>query len=644
MCGLTGFWTFSPKHPANQAKAILHDMISAIEHRGPDSGGEWYHPQQGLGFGHQRLSIVDLSEHGHQPMTSISGKSCLIYNGEIYNAQTLRDELKQNHHTAFRGHSDTEVILEACEAWGVEKTLTKLNGMFALAFWSEVDKTLILARDRLGIKPLYWGIAANTLLFGSQLKSLRHYPDWSGEINVNALHHYFQLCYVPAPNTIYQNMYKLMPGHMLTIKSPNNIEQKSYWCPQQLTQQDILHALPEQEQIAKLETLLSDAVQMRMVADVPLGAFLSGGIDSSTVVALMQKNSTKPIETFSIGFDDPQYNESHYAKSVAQHLGTNHHETMLSPKDACDFIPTIPEWYDEPFADSSQIPTYLVSKIAKQHVTVSLSGDGGDELFAGYSRYHIAYKLWSRLGRLPRWGRSSLANIIQTIPTHTWDAMGKIIPASRRPKQLGHNAHKLATIMNCTDLASFYQHLVSCWQQPNNILLTQGQDFTWPSPPAHLSTMATMQWLDTMTYLPDDILTKVDRASMAVSLEARVPLLDYRIVEFAWQLPYSSQYQQGQAKWLLRQVLKQYVPEHLFNRPKMGFGVPIAEWLRGPLHEWASDLLSPQNLKKNPFINANTAQIMWQQHQKRQQNHHHQLWTLLMFLAWHQHWHTHQYA
>jgi asparagine synthase (glutamine-hydrolysing) len=643
MCGFTGFWTFQPTYQPAEAKAILLAMSQTIAHRGPNSQGTWYHPKKGLGFAHQRLSIVDLSEHGHQPMVCPYSKNSLIYNGEVYNAHTLRQTLEQDHKIPFKGHSDTEVILAACGVWGVEKTLEKLNGMFALAFWSESEQTLCLARDRLGIKPLYWGMVSGTLLFGSQLKSFHQHPQWRGTINPKALHHYFQLSYVPAPLSIYQDIHKLAPGHMITLKSPEQITSKRYWCPHKITEQPLLDGLSEQAQIRKLDDLLSDAVKARMVADVPLGAFLSGGIDSSTVVALMQKHSPRPIKTFSIGFDDPKYNEANHAKIIAQHLGTDHHESILTANDAMATIPDMPQWYDEPFADSSQIPTFLVSKMAKQHVAVSLSGDGGDELFAGYSRYHIGYKLWSRLGKVPLWGRKGLAHFIQAFPPGMWDHLRKCYPFGGIPKQVGHQINKLASILPCDNIEDYYKHLVSCWQQPNQILRSPQSEYSWPSPPNHLSSIATMQWLDTMTYLPDDILTKVDRASMAVGLEARVPLLDHRVVELAWQLPFSSKHQQGQAKWLLCQVLKQYVPEPMFNRPKMGFGVPIADWLRGPLKAWGHELLSDDHLKDNPFINKEIAQKMWQQHQKGRVNHHHQLWTLLMFLAWHRHYHP-QYA
>lgn len=654
MCGLTGFWGVNHKLTTEQAKPILADMIKPIHHRGPDDHGLWFQEKQGLGFGHTRLAIVDLSTQGHQPMHSQSGKGTIVYNGEIYNADTIRRELIDQHQIAFKGHSDTEVLLEACEAWGVEHTLKKINGMFAFAFWSETEATLTLARDRLGIKPLYWGLSKGVLLFGSQLKSLKSHPNWQGELCPTALHHYFQLGYVPAPLSIFKGIYKLAPGCLIHFKLPLSEKitpnlSTQYWCPKAMTQQPLVD-MSDGEQIQALDDLLSDAVGSRMIADVPLGAFLSGGIDSSLVAALMQKQSRSPIKTFSIGFDNPQYNEAGYAKKVAEHLGTDHHETILSAKDALAFVPNMPEWYDEPFADSSQIPTFLVSQIARKHVTVALSGDGGDELFAGYSRYHMGYRLWSRMSKLPSWSKTALSHTLTTLPISVWDKLSLLIPASKRPKQLGRNAHKMASIMHCDSLGDFYQHLVGCWQDPTEIIATeiviakdQENTWSWPEPPKGLSPIARMQWLDTVTYLPDDILTKVDRASMAVSLEARVPLLDHRVVAFAWQLPESSKirssHRQVQSKWLLRQVLKQYIPEALFNRPKMGFGIPLADWLRGPLHPWATNLLSEQSLDGNPYINTSSARKIWHEHLNHIHNHEHRLWTLLMFLAWYQHWH-----
>ncbi len=623
MCGLTGFWHFT-KPNNKQAMQTLAAMTAAIEHRGPDSHGHWLHPKHGLGLGHRRLAIVDLSQHGHQPMWSQSGQSTLIYNGEIYNANTLRKQLAQTFKLKFKGHSDTEVLLEALEHWGVEKTLKATNGMFALAFWSEANQTLTLARDRIGIKPLYWGVQNGTLLFGSQLKSLRKHLSWQGNLNPEALQAYFQLGYIPSPMSIFQNIHKCTPGHFITIASQERIEPKCYWSPHDLPQQATLKEQRPEQHVKALDTLLTEAVGARMIADVPLGAFLSGGIDSSTVTALMQKQSTQKVKTFSIGFDIPKYNEAQHAKAVAEHLKTDHHEWIVSAKDAINLIPKLPEWFDEPLADPSQIPTALVCKMAREQVTVALSGDGGDELFAGYSRYAMGAKIHGYTHWMPYTLRQGLAKKLLSLSSSKWQGakMQKI--------------QRLAQILASKDFSAQYLSLISSWQQPQNILAQPTAPFQLPQHPDKLSATEIMQWIDTVTYLPDDILCKVDRASMAFGLEARVPLLDHRVIECAWQLPENIKIRQGKCKWVLKQVLKKYLPETMVERPKMGFGIPLDHWLKGALKDWGQSLV--QNSKHGEWFHMKHAEHLWDQYQTNDQQYHRQLWTLLVLLAWLEHW------
>lgn len=646
MCGLTGFWDFKANRSQAELLAIGQTMGKAISHRGPDSAGTWCEETAGLTFSHLRLAIVDLSEAGHQPMISRSGGSVIVYNGEIYNAPELREALSLEG-CRFRGYSDTEVILEACERWGVEATCQKLIGMFAFAFWHKQTHKLFLVRDRLGIKPLYWGFNQGVLFFGSQLKSFKGHPNFKPEINKEALTAYFRFNYVPTPLSIFKNIQKLSPGSILTVDRTQTTQESRFWDLQDVIargkENQLKRFSSDSVLIEKCDLLLRDAVKRRMVADVPLGAFLSGGIDSSTVVALMQAQSDRPIKTFTIGFHEAGYNEAQHAALVAKHLGTEHHELYLASSEAQAIIPDIPNWCDEPFADVSQIPTYLVSRLARQHVTVSLSGDGGDELFAGYNRYFVGQTLWQRIKFLPYWLRYLSAQGIRQFSPNRWDSFSKMLPNRFRPNCVGDKIYKLADVLTVPNAETLYKMLVSHWEDPAALVIGGNESvlYPWDLKPAMgnaSSFVESMQMWDTLTYLPDDILTKVDRASMAVSLEARVPLLDHRVVEFAYGLPMDVKIRNGQGKWLLRQVLNKYVPNSLIDRPKMGFGVPIDQWLRGPLREWAENLLSQQRLESEGILNPERIRQRWHEHLTGQRNWQYSLWGVLMFQAWQERW------
>lgn len=646
MCGLVGFWDFKANTSKTELLAIGQKMGKAISHRGPDSEGAWCDETLGLSFSHLRLAIVDLSEAGHQPMVSRSGGSVIVYNGEIYNAPELRETLSLEG-CRFRGHSDTEVILEACERWGVIATCQKLIGMFAFAFWDKGKQQLFLARDRLGIKPMYWGFNQGILFFGSQLKSFKGHSHFKPEIDKEALTAYFRFNYVPTPLSIFENIQKLSPGSILSIDRNQKTQEFRFWDLQDVITRAKENRLKASSSdgalVEECDVLLRDAVKRRMVADVPLGAFLSGGIDSSTVVALMQAQSDRPIKTFTIGFHEAGYDEAKHAAAVAKHLGTEHHELYLASSEAQAIIPDIPNWCDEPFADVSQIPTYLVSRLARQQVTVSLSGDGGDELFAGYNRYFVGQAFWQRIKILPYWLRYLSAYGIRQFSPNRWDSIAKILPNRFRPRLVGDKAHKLADILAVPNARTFYKNLVSYWEEPANLVLGGNEPVLYPwnfeSIFGHSNNFVeSMQIMDTLTYLPDDILTKVDRASMAVSLEARVPLLDHRVVEFAYGLPMDVKIRNGQGKWLLRQVLNKYVPNRLIDRPKMGFGVPIDQWLRGPLREWAENLLSLQRLESEGILNPGPICQRWREHLSGQRNWQYSLWGVLMFQAWQERW------
>ena len=616
-------------------------MADRLESRGPDDAGTWVSPSAGIG--HRRLAIIDLTAAGHQPMVSASGRSVIAYNGEVYNFADIRRELEAEN-SQFRGGSDTEVVLEACEAWGVERAVSKFIGMFAFAFWDANARRLTLVRDRLGIKPLYWGRSGGVLFFGSQPKAFADHPAWRPVVDRDALAAYLRHAYVPAPRSIFQGIEKLEPGSMVEIDAEGRESRHRYWDLRSVARDAVRDraALDDATAVEALDELLHDAVKRRMIADVPLGVFLSGGIDSSTVLALMQAESDRPVKSFTIGFTEAGYDEARDARQVADHRGTDHTELYVSPDRAMAVLPRLASWYDEPFADSSQVPTYLVSEMTRRDVTVALSGDGGDEVFAGYNRHVSAPVLWRRVGTWPRPLRAALASLLRALPPSALNRLSLAVPRAVRLPQAGDKAHKLAGLMSATDEDELYRRLVSQWGDPDTLVRNgrEPRGVLWDATLQHDFTDFTdrMQYLDTVTYLPDDILAKVDRASMAVGLEARVPLLDHRVVEFAWHLPFAMKVRGGQGKWLLRQVLRRYVPGRLTDRPKTGFGVPIDRWLRGALRDWAEDLLAEDRLRDGGYLEPAPIRRAWAEHLSGHRNRQHQLWAVLMFESWRETW------
>ena len=623
-------------------------MADTLTHRGPDDADAWVDPTTGLALGFRRLAILDLTEDGRQPMHSESGRYVIAFNGEVYNFAELRQQLEPlGHH--FRGHSDTEVLLAAIEEWGLEVAVKRFVGMFAFALWDQQEHRLSLVRDPLGIKPLYYGWMGQTFLCGSELKALRAHPAFRPEVDRGALTLYLRYGYVPAPYAIYQGVYKLLPGCMLTLGSPSDRPSPvAYWSAKEIAERGVAQPFrgSDQEAVEQLDHLLREEVRRHMVADVPLGAFLSGGIDSSTVVALMQAQSTQPVRTFSIGFHEGDYNEAVYARAVANHLGTDHTELYVTPAEAQAVIPRLPEIYDEPFADSSQIPTFLVSQLARTQVTVSLSGDGGDELFGGYHRYWIGRAIWQKMRWMPPGLRQVLAKRTTSVPTALYDRWlsGLAAYAGRYDEKasVGARLHRLAEVLAQPTPEDLYRQLVWQWKAPADVVVRGhtpqaglASPDNWASLPDFVHRM---MLADTMTYLPDDILVKVDRASMAVSLEARVPLLDHNVVEWSWSLPPSMKRRDQCSKWILRQVLYNYVPRDLIERPKMGFGVPIGAWLRGPLRDWAESLLSEPRLRNEGFFHPAAVRGTWHEHLSSVRNAQYLLWDVLMFQAWLEHW------
>jgi asparagine synthase (glutamine-hydrolysing) len=617
-------------------------MTKSLRHRGPDDEGVWIDAAAGVALGHRRLSILDLSQAGHQPMVSSTGRFVLVYNGEIYNFRDLIHRLRQEekHQIQFRGHSDTEVMLACFELWGIEASLARMNGMFALALWDRQERTLCLCRDRMGEKPLYYGWAGNTFLFGSELKALRLHPAFNGKISPEAVGLYLRYSYVPSPHSIFQGVYKLPPGSLLKLDSKvcRDTKPTSYWSLRTVAEDGIESPLQcsESDLVAGLGDLLKDAVKIRMIADVPLGVFLSGGIDSSTITALMQAQSARPVRTFSIGSDDSGFNEAEQAAAVARHLGTDHTELYVTAEDAFSAIPLMPSVYDEPFADSSQIPTFLLSRLARRHVTVALSGDGGDELFAGYNRHVWIERTWRAIGWLPREYRRFVAKAITRISPRGWEGVFRVLnlllPPHLRQRYPGYKMHKLAGILSCVDSEAMYRGVISHWNDPSSVLsyeiLSEGD---LPKLPAMLTRMLLS---DALTYLPDDILVKLDRASMAVGLEGRLPLLDQRVVEYSWKIPIRAKIREKKGKWILREILRRYVPPRLTDRPKAGFGVPLGDWLRSPLREWAESLLDERCLKSEGFFDPKPIREKWAEHLSGRAAWEHHLWNILMFQAW----------
>jgi asparagine synthase (glutamine-hydrolysing) len=644
MCGLVGFLG-GVAYVSGDA-TLLRRMSDTLIHRGPDDGGTWFESEQRIGFGHRRLAIVDLSTAGRQPMFSANGRYVIVLNGEIYNHLGIRAELEKLGQTApWVGHSDTETLLAGIEAWGVESTLKRSIGMFAFALWDRQTNTLTLARDRMGEKPLYYGWQGlsneRVFLFGSELKAIKTHPSFSADIDRGALCSLLRHNYIPAPYSIYQGIAKLEPGSLLSISlAQPEPKIKKYWDAIEVARAGVAKqfAGTAEQSVEAFELLAKDAVRLQMLADVPLGAFLSGGIDSSTVVALMQEQSSYPVKTFTIGFNEQGYNEAVHAKAVAQHLGTDHTELYVTPQQAMDVIPCLSSLYCEPFADSSQIPTYLVSKLAKQHVTVSLSGDAGDELFCGYNRYAITQKLWRKLAIVPAPLRALAAKGITALSPAAWDRLGDFVSGGGRYAALGDKLHKGAGVLTSATIDELYLGMVSHLRNPSDWVIG-GQEH-----PTHLTGLRPalidlngverMMALDAIGYLPDDILVKLDRAGMGVSLESRVPLLDHRIVEFAWSLPLSYKLRNGQTKWPLRQVLYRHVPQELVDRPKMGFGVPLHDWLRGPLRNWAEELLDEVRLTREGFFHPAPIRKLWTEHLSGKRNWMAQLWSVLMFQAW----------
>jgi len=643
MCGIAGLWI---RDGASQESlgALTRRMTDTLTYRGPDSSGVWSDESVGVALGHRRLSIIDLTGKGHQPMTSPDGRYVMSYNGEVYNFKTLRQELEMSGFR-FRGHSDTEVILTAFQAWGVEPSIQRFVGMFAIALWDRRERELLLIRDRIGIKPLYYGWVKGAFLFGSELKALKAYPKFTVEIDRGALCLYLRHSYIPAPRSIYKCVYKLLPGHILSVPQTavgeSGVRVHAYWSVRQAADAGIRNRfVSDSEALQALEEALGRSVGCRMIADVPLGAFLSGGVDSSTVVALMQAQSQRPVKTFSIGFREPVYDEAAYARRVAEHLGTDHTELYVTSEDAVRVIPSLPTMFDEPFADSSQIPTFLVSQLARRSVTVSLSGDGGDELFAGYDRYSHAMDIWRKIAPLPLPARRALSSVLRNTPVAILAILGASLRllSGRGGEFSADRLQKLGSMLAGASPQGVYRELLSHWRQPEAVVI-DGHD-----PDYFLSDesgwrvsedpVENMCFADMNSYLPDDILTKVDRASMAVSLEARVPVLDHRMVELALRLPMHMKIRGGVSKWLLRQVLYKYVPQTLIERPKMGFGVPIDEWLRGPLRDWAESLLAPDRLSREGFFNPQPIRAKWQEHLLGKRRWHYYLWDVLMFQAW----------
>ncbi len=655
MCGFCGFInTHKVAGSFDHVSQTLTYMLDKIIHRGPDDEGKWFdHTAETahIALGHRRLSIQDLSAAGHQPMSSATERFIIVFNGEIYNFEAIRQDIEAEYAYCWHGHSDTEVILAAIECWGVAEALKRMTGMFAFALWDKQAQKLYLARDRMGEKPLYFGWQQGVFLFGSELKALRAHPAWNGEIDRNVLASYLRYGYIAAPHSIYSDIYKLQPGHYLAIATDDLVsgvtpESTVYWSIDTAEKQGALEPFTgsAKEASQTLDGLLRKAINGQMIADVPVGAFLSGGIDSSTVVAFMQDISSQPVNTFTIGFEEKGYNEAEHAKAVANHLGTHHTELYVRPQQALDVIPKLPSLYDEPFADASQIPTFLVSELARQQVTVSLSGDGGDELFCGYSRYDLVTGWQQRINKLPQPVRKLFKQTVNTLPAAVFNKLlfwaEDYLTASESSGSISQRLNIIADVLNGKDIYALYRFACSGWKNPNALVIgakevetpfdfTEGFSNRFADDPR-----SGMMFIDQQAYLPDDILAKVDRAGMGVSLESRIPLLDHHIVEFAWSLPNAIKMHKGEAKWPLRDLLYQHVPQQLVDRPKMGFGVPIDHWLRGPIKEWAEALLDEQRLREEGYFNPALIRQMWYEHCTNKADWHYTLWYILIFQQW----------
>ena len=646
MCGLAGFWQLhggARDALLGQAQA----MSTRLTHRGPDDSGEWCDEVAGVALAQRRLSILDLSPAGHQPMHSACGRYVVVFNGEIYNHLDLRERLHaESAAPAWRGHSDTETLIACFVAWGIERTLQASVGMFAFALWDRRQRALTLARDRLGEKPLYYAWQGDTLLFGSELKALKAHAAFRADIDRNALALLLRHDCIPAPYTIYRGVSKLRPGHLLRIPvdAPRDAQPVPYWRYNDAVSAGLGDPLrgTDAEAVDALEAQLGASIGAQMLADVPLGAFLSGGIDSSTVVALMQARSHRPIKTFTMGFGENGYDEATHAKAVARHLGTEHTELYVRPEDALAVIPQLPSIFCEPFGDSSQIPTFLISQLTRREVTVALSGDGGDELFGGYNRYLGARATWERMQRLPPFARHAGAAALRAMSPASWDRwferVRPLLPKRWHLATPGDKAQKLAEVLTLSSGHAFFLSLASQWKDPGSIVIDAREPVTLLTDPGawpHTDSLAHwMMAMDAQSYLPDDILVKVDRAAMANSLETRVPMLDHRVVELAWRVPLQQKIRGGQGKWLLRQVLYRHVPRELVERPKMGFGIPLDSWLRGPLRDWAEALLDEGRLRREGYFHPMPIRQKWAEHLSGRRNWQYPLWTVLMFQAW----------
>lgn len=646
MCGIVGF-----RKSSLEPFSIANSMCEKINARGPDGAGVWSEDDQPVILGHVRLSILELSEAGNQPMVSECGRYVLVLNGEIYNHQSLRKQLGESGLVInWRGQSDTETLLACFVAWGIEKTLQATIGMFAIAVWDKQEQILTLARDRMGEKPLYWGWSNDLLIFASELKSIKAHPEFEAVIDRDALTLLLRHCYIPAPYSIYKGIQKLMPGHVLQIPLQGDLSQskaaasKPYWSLNKVVEQGLANPFVGSPEAAvdALEEQLTKSVADQMLADVPLGAFLSGGVDSSTIVALMQAQSDTPVRTFTLGFNEPGYNEAEHAKAVAKQLGTEHTELYVQPDDALSVIPNLANMYCEPFADSSQIPTFLVSQLAKQHVSVALSGDAGDELFGGYNRYMAAQKVWGPVQKMPSFVRNLAVGGLRSLSPNSWDKLFEfakpVLPKRFQLSIPGEKARKLSEVLTLSSGEAFYRQLTSHWTDPASVVINGQEPITlltnpaaWPKTDCLEHAMMAM---DAQTYMSDDILVKVDRAAMANSLETRTPFLDHRVVELAWSMPLEYKIRDGQGKWLLRQVLYKYVPKELIDRPKAGFGIPLDSWLRGPLKEWAEALLDESRLRREGYFHPAPIRTLWLEHLSGKKNWQYHLWNILMFQAW----------
>lgn len=656
MCGLTGFLLPRPELDAGDLQAFTRTMTQQLNHRGPDDHGVWVDANIGIALGHARLAIIDLSPAGHQPMHSECGRYVMVFNGEIYNYQALRSKLQGRSGAGhgWRGNSDTEVLLAAIAAWGLQSALEAAVGMFAIALWDRQQQTLTLARDRFGEKPLYYGFAGGgrgPLLFGSELKSLMAHPHWQGTLATDVLEDYLRFGCVGGAASIFQGVAKLPPASLLTVSTADVQSGQLpapiiWWSAEQAARDAMAAPISDHDSaIAAVEQALSQSVRSRMLADVPLGAFLSGGVDSSLVVALMQQQSDRPVRTFSVGFDDHRYDESGHAEAVAKHLGTEHLTLQATSAMALDLVPGLADLYDEPFADSSQLPSALISKLTREHVTVALSGDGGDELFGGYNRHLWVPLIWRKLRYLPLPARRALGSMLKAISVDAYDRLmqhsGRFLPGRLQMRTFGEKLHKLAAVLESTDQQALFAGVASMNREPASLLQGSGKgkapDALFPA----LQGFNSVEWMllmDTLHYLVDDVLVKVDRASMASSLEVRVPFLDPQVFHAAWRIPVETRLNNGQGKWVLRQLLYRHVPRELIDRPKMGFAVPLDAWLRGPLRDWAEELLSTASLKQMPLLDARQVQQLWQTHLKGQGHHAQQLWTVLQLLAWQRRW------